>query len=276
MDFPTNPTPSQSLAMRRIGNEYANRAFAFGEPDPNMTRMRARPMAAGPSSIGVAPRPMTGLSPTHMAWAGGPPSLSLPPTPNVPMAGGAPRFVSQGGALMPAINGARRAMAPLARAAFGAPSMIASAIASAPDVVDFLGQQQAGYTPPAPPTPQEQSAYQGAAFGRYPSAMGTPPSAPPYSNEGRNYSDPQSTPLFDDHGHMTPAHPMAKQAMERPKVVAKQRQAAMERMMPYKDTRGAGMTMTSNVNGIREYEAPIDMSSIGVSAADPMDLGAYL
>jgi hypothetical protein len=54
--------------------------------------------------------------------------------------------------------------------------------------------------------------------------------------------------------------------MERPKVIAKQRQAAMQRMMPSADTRGAGMTLKSNVNGIREYEAPIDMSSIGVSA----------
>ena len=161
-------------------------------------------------------------------------------------------------------------MAPLARAAFGAPGMMASTIASAPDIVDFLGQQQAGYTPPAPLTPQEQSAYQGAAFGRYPSAMGTPPSASPYSNEGRNYPAPQSTPLFDDHGHMTPAHPMAKQAMERPKVVAKQRQAAMERMMP--------RTLSDNLNRdsvIRETVTPIDMSSIGVSAADPMDEGAY-
>jgi hypothetical protein len=75
--------------------------------------------------------------------------------------------------------------------------------------------------------------------------------------------------LFDDHGHATPDHPVVKQLMERPKVVAKQRQAAMERMMPYNDQRGNGMTLTSDSNGIREYTQPIDMSSIGVSNADP-------
>jgi hypothetical protein len=233
MDWPTNPTPSQAQAMRRIGNEYARRAFAFGDPDPN--RLRA------------APRPVTGpLTPMQEAALRG----TLPP----------PRAISPSPAMMPR-------WAPTAASLVSRVGLASYIPQLAVAAVDGYGSSQPGFNPT--PTAAEQQVAQVAPYPFYPGFKGrhdpfdngldsnmTVPHAAfnaNYGNEGRNYPAPTPPPaMYDDHGHMTPANPIYKQAMERPKLIAKQRER-----QTYGDQRGAGMTLQSSTNGIREYTSPM-------------------